>query len=630
MKKKILCCILSCLILVCVGCGDTTGADSTVENTGELAVKEYNLFNYAVAESDGLYSFDEVLCQEKNLVMATAYNQDELLLCYETIEEGEKTQTFTSFNPETGMLTPLGGMTVTDNDSIASFILMCSDPLVLINTEYNLIRVYKKDFSGYKDVVLEHGLAFDFSMVCHGEEMYYLDNLSSKLYKVDVSAIFEGEDSISMSRLQEKSQLIFEPSKYYGSYQIVDINEEGSCLYLKAWEFKNSTECVLGLNLTTGEIESAKTTEDLFKYIWYKGDLSASLLEEYSESGCIYTYGEWSSSKTYTTSLDFVSYYNQTHREDIYYGVTIDPMVEVLDDYIVMYLKNYSDGAIEDLLVWNYMESPPATNPSMLVSEDAVLVTDINVGEVTKKAEELEEKYGINIIYGENVPTTYTHYNIASTTDTEAMLYALEDIDRGLAVFPDDMFREMVEKCWTGYNLYLGTDFIPKEGEDVVVAVGIAGVEYGYAHVYIDVNALGITSTTIHETIHNIHSVILTEEDTMEFSTDWEACNPDGFMYQEVFADYENDLEYTSYYANDIENIYFYNGYAKVNQNEDVAVTMEFFACLYEQNYAYKSEHLANKVAVFVEYCYKYLECFTEDTEYYLKDRYELLQTGWD
>ena len=107
-----------------------------------------------------------------------------------------------------------------------------------------------------------------------------------------------------------------------------------------------------------------------------------------------------------------------------------------------------------------------------------------------------------------------------------------------------------------------------------------------------------------HEIAHAIEDYLINKDSWSNpiFSLDkWVSFNPDNFSYVDDYnSQWSDDLEYTltAYYNGDnsISDVYFVDGYAKVNNREDMARLFENAIILGPFDSFFKSEHLMNKL----------------------------------
>lgn len=206
------------------------------------------------------------------------------------------------------------------------------------------------------------------------------------------------------------------------------------------------------------------------------------------------------------------------------------------------------------------------------------------LAEVRASADALEEKYGITVlISGQctealNVPDKQiTTTNLAGMRDEAASIAdALALLDQQLALYPADFFRQFRNEAGErGLLVLLVEDF---EGD-----MNYIGVNWRMGQWYpiaVDITSGEVAKTYCHEIWHATENRIRDLNETALDLENWESCNPAGFGYSgNLTSSYIRDTQYTYFFGNPAEGVYFVDPYAKVNAYEDRARLMEYVMC---------------------------------------------------
>lgn len=211
--------------------------------------------------------------------------------------------------------------------------------------------------------------------------------------------------------------------------------------------------------------------------------------------------------------------------------------------------------------------------------------------EVRKKADDLEKKYGVEILMGNEIKdyTISYAYKLTSFEDSDLNLedkkwnadHALEVLDGDLAIYPEGFFEKFKDYRGKGGVVFVIVDRLINEHGNFTASgeyVARGPVDY----IVIDYNWL-TPSTPHHEIWHATENLIVTVEPDAFDPEEWNKLNPEGFTYTEDFEKYDNEDYYKyckpDYYddSDEREEIYFARVYGTVNPREDRATMMECF-----------------------------------------------------
>ena len=202
------------------------------------------------------------------------------------------------------------------------------------------------------------------------------------------------------------------------------------------------------------------------------------------------------------------------------------------------------------------------------------------MAEVRARADELEETYGITILLSNQckLAASYCEYPIVTTDgaglkdEVGAIREALKWLEEVLKRYPENFFRQFRNEAGERGLLVLLVEDI-KPGSNVI------GVSYGMGQWYpiaVDITSGQVRSTYYHEIWHATENRI---GDVAESALDlaaWEDLNPAGFRYSGYTDDYMGDTQYTFFYGNPGEEVYFVDPYGKTKGQEDRARLMEY------------------------------------------------------
>ena len=269
-----------------------------------------------------------------------------------------------------------------------------------------------------------------------------------------------------------------------------------------------------------------------------------------------------------------------------------------LPDEAVMLGCAYNDGGIFHLtaidpaqLTFTPQADAPAIDSPMAVDTSLLDVywseldgqpLPATLQEVRDYADRLEERYGVTILLSSQAKEACESVWDAVITTTDeaglsdephAIARMLEALDRTLALYPEDFFRQMRNSMGEGGVRIMPVGHIDND----VNAIGLTSKSYEWQNIFIDVNIDAFEGTICHEIWHAIEGVILTRNRNSFDQEEWDRCNPDGFFYNEDAGAPASDPErWTFFYEFDPQDIYFVDAYARTNAKEDRARIMEY------------------------------------------------------
>lgn len=223
---------------------------------------------------------------------------------------------------------------------------------------------------------------------------------------------------------------------------------------------------------------------------------------------------------------------------------------------------------------------------SILEHYDAEEITALpeNLADVRAQADVLEQTYGVTILISSQCDLAASYCEMPITTTDEAGFYnegasieaALRSLEAVLKLYPSDFFRQFRNEADQRGLLILLV-------EDIASELNTIGVSYGMGQWYpiaVDITSGEVQKTLCHEIWHATENRI-NDVDVYALDTDaWDDCNPVGFSYAGTATpEYMKDTQYTFFYGNPGEDVYFVDPYGKTKPQEDRARLMEYIMC---------------------------------------------------
>ena len=183
------------------------------------------------------------------------------------------------------------------------------------------------------------------------------------------------------------------------------------------------------------------------------------------------------------------------------------------------------------------------------------------------QADDLEEKYSVTVLL-ENQTLGLCSSYAAAETDAGRIAQALTELDQALSLYPEGFWSQFQNGIREG-GLYLCLTGRIQGSLDPVGKTQKSGNRYVVA---LDISAGELQRTVHHELWHAIE---------MKISTDrfdhpqWEAANPEGFLY---YGHYDSGYQFLTQwtYSSSGAECFFVDAYARINAREDRARIMEY------------------------------------------------------
>ena len=202
-------------------------------------------------------------------------------------------------------------------------------------------------------------------------------------------------------------------------------------------------------------------------------------------------------------------------------------------------------------------------------------------GQLSRTAQELEDRYGVRIVLGDNIPSEFTDYTVAPVTEPSMIDGSLSVLSNVLSLYPEGFFADLKGNYYRDVVLYLTGALTPlNAGTNISNAGAFATESNGLMQVAFDLYGDLDPSIVIHELTHAADYRFLGEGLLDEDA--WNAMNPEGFSYYYSYIDasgesYETSgsTEYTAASGCPAGNVYFIDPYSKTYPMEDRALLME-------------------------------------------------------
>ena len=214
------------------------------------------------------------------------------------------------------------------------------------------------------------------------------------------------------------------------------------------------------------------------------------------------------------------------------------------------------------------------------VSEYAAPQTVVYKG-LTDRASALEDKYGIRIFIGANVPAEFADYSAAPFEETTVIDGSLSVLENVLSKYPDSYFKALKGCYYRDIAFYLTGVLSPLNEENNISNAGAFATESnGTMQLAFDLNDDLSPDTVIHELTHAADYRFAGEGSLDEEL--WNSMNPEGFSYYYAYID-ENGVSYefsgspdhTAVSGSEPDDVWFIDPYSKTFPMEDRARLME-------------------------------------------------------
>lgn len=184
--------------------------------------------------------------------------------------------------------------------------------------------------------------------------------------------------------------------------------------------------------------------------------------------------------------------------------------------------------------------------------DEITLIPDVSaydwgdLSEINAHATRLEQKYGISIYLGPEVPKKIDYYKIKQTLKVKTLSDALNALEQVLACFPDDFFKQLDYGDTKGLRIYLSGNITAENSDMINDPSGFVNIINNYNVMVLNCSySWDFSYTVSHEISHLIDqrlAFIHTYNDNSEFSEEkWNSFNPDSFSYDDSYTNYNPD-----------------------------------------------------------------------------------------
>ena len=200
---------------------------------------------------------------------------------------------------------------------------------------------------------------------------------------------------------------------------------------------------------------------------------------------------------------------------------------------------------------------------------------------LTERARALEDKYGIRVFIGANIPPEFADYSTEPFEETATIDGSLSVLENVLSDYPDSYFTALKGNYYRDIAFYLTGALTPLNAEYSISNAGAFATESGGTmqlafDLYDDLSP----DTVIHELTHAA-DYRFAGEGTLDEEA-WNSMNPEGFSYYYAYID-ENGVSYefsgspdhTAMSGCAPEDVWFIDPYSKTFPMEDRASLME-------------------------------------------------------
>lgn len=210
------------------------------------------------------------------------------------------------------------------------------------------------------------------------------------------------------------------------------------------------------------------------------------------------------------------------------------------------------------------MSSPEQTQQSQMVLER----------QLYERAEELSERFGVDIRIGERCSLNYSHYDAYAIMDPVFIRAGLDILEECLSMYPEGFFRQLTFDTVETVRFELVGGLSAKDGIDTHPSFvgGFAQNMGSYYLVALEGYAL-MNHSVFHEISHVIDARLkwdsMIREDALYSEDAWLALQPEGFHYAMSYTKMSEEL------LRFMKSGYFITDYALAYPTEDRARLME-------------------------------------------------------
>lgn len=237
-------------------------------------------------------------------------------------------------------------------------------------------------------------------------------------------------------------------------------------------------------------------------------------------------------------------------------------------------------GRPEHLYLWN-TASCHAVKWEIPSRSDYEAPETADYGSLTDRAAALEDRYGIRILIGTNIPAEFPDYTAEPCTDAAVIDGSLSVLENVLSLYPDTYFTQLKGSYYRNIVLCLTGALHPLDAASNISNAGAFATESnGTMQLAFDLYDDLSPDTVVHELTHAADYRFAGEGLLSE--DEWNSMNPKGFSYyysyiNESGESYETagSPENTAVSGCPADDVWFIDPYSKTYPMEDRARLME-------------------------------------------------------
>lgn len=237
----------------------------------------------------------------------------------------------------------------------------------------------------------------------------------------------------------------------------------------------------------------------------------------------------------------------------------------------------YTNEVTPYIIVWD-LDAPHKTTTDFVSSTTPLSANSTNtdehnwgeLSEANAKATVLENKFGIEIYLGPEVPESIDVFSCKQNRDPSEVMDALNALEKLLLCYPDNFFVQLTYGNLEGIRIYLAGDLAGgSEGTIEDPSAFVTSLDSHLVMVLDSNYSYDWNYTFNHEISHMVDrrlDFLANYRDDLIYSEEkWNSFNPDGFTYLDSYQDYEDCENYNN------NQDYFINSYGTTYATEDRA-----------------------------------------------------------
>ena len=202
-------------------------------------------------------------------------------------------------------------------------------------------------------------------------------------------------------------------------------------------------------------------------------------------------------------------------------------------------------------------------------------------GSLSEFARRLEDRYGVRIVLGENIPAVFSDYRAQVETDPDMIRGTLSVLDNVLSRYPEGYFTSLRGNYYRDVVFYLTGELAPLDEDYSISNAGAFTTDCdGLCQLALCLGSDPDPAMVVHELTHAA-DYRFSGEDLWD-DDEWNAMNPAGFSYYNSYIDengesyeFSGSKAYTAEGGAPDDEIYFIDAYSKTYSMEDRARLME-------------------------------------------------------